>query len=148
MLNIPAFEMLIQRGLHSVFSMASDSRKISIFNRFRSFFLYCVFIFDSTFYFLTFYPQKKLQSLFWWREPMPAPWIIPLRATHKSQKILPIRSKKALKRAILLFLIQYFDKIEKKRPKSVKNREFSTVRSPTEDTMKTALNRHFEGRYV
>ena len=38
--------------------------------------------------------------------------------------------------------------IEKKRPKSVKNREFSTVRSPTEDTMKTALNRHLEGRYV
>ena len=28
------------------------------------------------------------------------------------------------------------------------NREFSTVRSPTEDTMKTALNRHLEGRYV
>ena len=40
------------------------------------------------------------------------------------------------------------NEIEKKRPKSVKNREFSTVRSPTEDTMKNALNRHFEGRYV
>ena len=38
--------------------------------------------------------------------------------------------------------------IEKKRAKSVQNREFLTARSPLEDTMKTVCSRDLDVRYV